>query len=539
MSADLEIFPECPGYGFTAQPQYMVNIIRREGGYERTDSRWSRCLNVYTSVPLGPRDESEIQSILYFWHAMGGRATTFLIKDWADYKSCQTQSDPTALDQPLVPIDLEGGGTGYRLVKRYSVGSFTQDREITKPDGATILIANESGTTDNTWTLDDDNGLIVPGGGFSGTPTSWGGEFLVPVRFNSELELQITDKQIQSVQFTLMEKRMALSNVFTGDVSGGGAGLVWTATSYDDLPISFDKVTSGSGGKLVALGGDSGIYISTDDGDTWTLEFDFATSNLVAFCITYGNGKFIAAGSDATTGHSKMFSSPDGVTWSAVTVDDIGDINSVCYGSGNHWVATSTTLFANNYATSSDNAATFHIVTTTPVDQFSNGPMYYHSSTFVTTGVFAAQGGCIITSTDNGATWSGSLVADTDFSTASNPGLFSDGATLIVGGNGNSSPFLPCIIAAASPTDLLAATAHSSILPMNSDTIYGIIKALGIYFVINGAGQVADSTDGSSWTLDDTGTSGEFLTSGQQSLTFNGNKVIAMFNAHMIRITPP
>ena len=211
---DLVEFPECPTYGFNAQPQYLVKIVMREGGFERGNRCWERPLIVFTAVPVGDRDEDVIQSILYFWHAMGGRATTFLFKDWTDFKSCPTQNDVTALDQPLQAVNLDDASTAYQLTKAYTVTPLTQLREITKPIGSSIVVANDFGDAQTDFDLDESTGLLKPGGSFTGTPHSWGGEFNVPVRFDSELDVQIADKQIQAVTFTLMEKRLQLATTF-------------------------------------------------------------------------------------------------------------------------------------------------------------------------------------------------------------------------------------------------------------------------------------------------------------------------------------
>jgi uncharacterized protein (TIGR02217 family) len=131
-----EIFPECPTFGYTVEPRYRVKIIEREGGYETRNRKWSRPLHRYTAVPMGQRPEKDIQSVLYFWHAVGGMTTGFRFKDWADYKSCPVQDDVTPLDQPFVFVP--GSPGGYQLVKQYTVGSLTQTREIIKPKGDTI-----------------------------------------------------------------------------------------------------------------------------------------------------------------------------------------------------------------------------------------------------------------------------------------------------------------------------------------------------------------------------------------------------------------
>jgi uncharacterized protein (TIGR02217 family) len=206
----LEIFPTCPTYGFTSEPRYLVKIVAREGGFERRTRKWSRPLHRYVAVPLGDRSAADVQEVLYFWHAVGGMFTTFRFRDWADYKSCAVQDEPSPTDQPFTFIP--GSPGGYQLVKRYTAGSLEQLREIVKPEGATIRVANEFGVEQpsNRWILDEATGLLQPIAGFEGTPASWGGQFYVPVRFDSELPVEITNKQIQAATFALAEVRVEL-----------------------------------------------------------------------------------------------------------------------------------------------------------------------------------------------------------------------------------------------------------------------------------------------------------------------------------------
>ncbi len=200
----LPTFPECPAFGFTSEPRYLVKPIEREGGQERVDRRWSRPLSFFTAVPTGNRDAEVVQNLLVFWHAVGGMSSSFRFKDWTDYKSLRTTDTPTALDQPFE--ELTGGE--FQLVKEYVAGSYTQVREIYRPIGSTILVANESGIAQTDWALDESTGILVPGGTFSGTPASWGGEFDLCCRFTTPLALVIIDgHEIQSGSFTLRERR--------------------------------------------------------------------------------------------------------------------------------------------------------------------------------------------------------------------------------------------------------------------------------------------------------------------------------------------
>jgi len=200
----LPTFPECPGFGFTVEPRYLVKPIEREGGQERVDRRWSRPLSFFTAVPTGNRDASVVQNLLIFWHAVGGMSGSFRFRDWSDYKSCRTVDAPTMLDQPFE--ELTGGE--YQLVKEYVAGSLTQVREIYRPIGSTLLVANTLGAAQTDYTIDESTGILVPGETFVGTPGSWGGEFDLCCRFTTALSLVIIDGvDIQSGSFTLRERR--------------------------------------------------------------------------------------------------------------------------------------------------------------------------------------------------------------------------------------------------------------------------------------------------------------------------------------------
>lgn len=206
----LETFPVCPTYGFTAEPRYRVKITEREGGYERASRKWSRPLLRFTAVPMGDRAEDDIQTVLYFWHAHGGAANRFRFKDWSDFKSCTVSGTPSPTDQPFTYIP--GSPGGYQLVKRYTYGAREQLREITRPAGSTIRVANEFGVEQaaSRWLLDESTGLLQTLAGFVGSPASWGGEFYVLARFDSDLAIEISDKQIQRAGFAIAEVRETL-----------------------------------------------------------------------------------------------------------------------------------------------------------------------------------------------------------------------------------------------------------------------------------------------------------------------------------------
>lgn len=205
------IFPSCPSFGFTSQPDYSVSIVERASGVRSINRNWYYPLHVYTAVPIGERQQEDIHRVLKFWHALGGRSGRFLFHDRVDYKSSAViDDDPTPNDQPLIEI-LDSPG-GYQLTKLYEDEDALsqQQRVIQKPMPATIRVANAVGVEqpEGTWTLDYDTGILTPEGGFVGVPTTWGGQFYVPVMFESPPEFTITNRRIQQTSFTLRELRL-------------------------------------------------------------------------------------------------------------------------------------------------------------------------------------------------------------------------------------------------------------------------------------------------------------------------------------------
>lgn len=198
-------FPTCPAFGYTAEPVYSVTHIERAGGHEQSNLNWSRVLHRYT-LSIGPRDVEAVAEALEFYHAVAGTAGRFRFKDFADFKSCRVHDVTSALDQPVV-LDTSVSPSVYQLLKRYTMGALTRDREIRKPLG-TIRIANDGTEVDEgiDWTLDYATGIVTLN--FSPGVLTWGGEFDVPVRFASEFPVEIVENNIQNVSFVLKEVRL-------------------------------------------------------------------------------------------------------------------------------------------------------------------------------------------------------------------------------------------------------------------------------------------------------------------------------------------
>lgn len=198
-------FPICPRLEYTSTPQYSVTISTTVSGKERRNRNWARPLLIF-NISAGPKMNEEIEVLLDFWHAMGGTECGFRFKDWTDFKSCRASQALTSTDQALTLIP--GSPGGYQLQKTYRAGARATVRDILKPVQGTILIA-DNGTlkTEGThYVLDYSTGLLTLFFSPVGTIT-WGGEFDVPVRFDSEFPLENVSHQIERVTLQLRELR--------------------------------------------------------------------------------------------------------------------------------------------------------------------------------------------------------------------------------------------------------------------------------------------------------------------------------------------
>lgn len=206
MFLETPVFPACPNFGAQSQPRYNVTITQTVSGRERRNRNWKRSLAVFDIV-IGPREEDTIQEILEWWHAMGGIECGFRYTDYSDFKSCRVNQAVANTDQPMLLVP--GSPPTYQLIKTYTVGARQQVRPILKPQPGTVVIA-KNGVTQGTgtYTLDTTTGVMTPGFAISdGDVISAGFMFDVPVRFASEFPVQIVEKELQSVTFTLQETR--------------------------------------------------------------------------------------------------------------------------------------------------------------------------------------------------------------------------------------------------------------------------------------------------------------------------------------------
>lgn len=187
-------FPENISLGSSGGPEFNTSIVALNSGHEKRNSNWEFSRLRY-NVAFGIRDKADLDDLLVYFNAMGGRRDGFRFKDWHDYKSCISTDTLTKDDQAFGTGN--GSRTQWQLIKTYTKGTISQVRNIVKPVNGTILIANNGSLQTETthYSIDYTTGIIT----YVTAPTSghsltWGGEFDVPCRFDIDyLDVSLDD----------------------------------------------------------------------------------------------------------------------------------------------------------------------------------------------------------------------------------------------------------------------------------------------------------------------------------------------------------
>jgi uncharacterized protein (TIGR02217 family) len=181
-------FPTSVSLGSTGGPMWQTEIVEKVSGHEERNTPWAMPRYRY-DAKYGIRRPADIYEVLKIYQVARGRLRGFRFKDHGDFKSRGPTEVATALDQSL------GAGDGttitFPLFKRYAFASQSFDRRISKPVAGKILVA-AGGVATTAFTLDAVAGTVT----FASAPgnsvaLTWGGEFDVPVRFDSD-NLDIT-----------------------------------------------------------------------------------------------------------------------------------------------------------------------------------------------------------------------------------------------------------------------------------------------------------------------------------------------------------
>lgn len=202
-------FPTSISRGSSGGPRRRTDIVTLRSGFEERNAVWADSRREY-DAGLGVRDINDMHEVLEFFEARLGRLYGFRWKDWADYKSCAPNQNPSRDDQVIGTGD--GSETEFQLVKAYSSGPTSWTRTIKKPVSGTVLVeVNGSLVNPANYSVNPQTGIIT----FNSAPANThvvkaGYEFDVPVRFTND-HIDITVELFsagQAPQINVIEVRV-------------------------------------------------------------------------------------------------------------------------------------------------------------------------------------------------------------------------------------------------------------------------------------------------------------------------------------------
>lgn len=157
MSFTETVFPEYISEGSSGGPGFSTDIVMTRSGFETRNVLWAQVRHAY-DVSTGINGPDEYETVKNFFMAMNGRAHGFLFKDPMDYKSCNFDDTPTALDEDIGNGD--GTETDFQLIKTYTQG-LSEVRNILKPKSGSVLVAIDGVAYAGGWSVSLSTGIIT------------------------------------------------------------------------------------------------------------------------------------------------------------------------------------------------------------------------------------------------------------------------------------------------------------------------------------------------------------------------------------------
>lgn len=243
--------------GMIGGPAFLTEIVEKNSGHEQRNIGMATPLRSYRVEYV--RGLDTLKTLHAFFLAVRGAAYSFRVRDWLDYIVASTEG--------LLGAGIGTGYPTYQLYKRYTFGSETFDRAITKivSGSATLYrnaIALDAGSP-TVYSLDVDTGIAT---------------------FTPDDTEAITGHTVgASHQFTTTADIAGLGigdKVYITGVTGTAASLLNSlahtiSNKSGSGPYTWTLSTSTGGSPtLTASGGTAYAYPQSDDILSWAGQFD-------------------------------------------------------------------------------------------------------------------------------------------------------------------------------------------------------------------------------------------------------------------------
>jgi uncharacterized protein (TIGR02217 family) len=169
-------FPERIAYGAQGGPEWATTVVVTVSGREQRNAAWQYPRHRW-DVSQGINDAADFETLRAHFLTVQGRLHGWRFKDWSDYTCSISQGRVQGLTS-----------TTFQLVKRYTSGAQTLDRQIRKPLASPFELRNSGTpltlTTD--YTLNTTTGIVTTTVPRTAANLTWSGEFDVPMRYDTD-----------------------------------------------------------------------------------------------------------------------------------------------------------------------------------------------------------------------------------------------------------------------------------------------------------------------------------------------------------------
>lgn len=151
-------FPLTIPYSSITGPEYSTSVITTASGYEQRNINWLQPRRKF-QIAKGICKQDQLHNLLSFFHLCQGKAKSFRLRDWSDYKA-EKQILEACYKNNQKP-DTSQITTTWQLRKEYKVSNYITKRKIDKPVKGSVVIY-ETAKEESSSSLEDNLVIIDP-----------------------------------------------------------------------------------------------------------------------------------------------------------------------------------------------------------------------------------------------------------------------------------------------------------------------------------------------------------------------------------------